>query len=235
MQLAEEEVQTYASIARNAIGGQAFHSNTTAYPSQAEITLNRYSTEHVKGMAGYNSDATNKSNTSHGWNSSCFGCGGPHPWMHNKVILCPHKDRAGICEASAKNYKEWLAKYKAHRKKCKGIDSNHLSNTNKEKIEKQVLSSMANSLMKDAAASTITDDQSNASTPRPWTPHLLIFVLDMSVLSTVTANKELLPAPIMTNFPHIQLKLGTNLDNESYPEVCAIVDTAAALSMGNFH
>jgi hypothetical protein len=39
----------------------------------------------------------------------------------------------------------------------------------------------------------------------------------------------------MTNFPHIRLKLGTDLDNESCPEVRAIVDTAAALSMGNFH
>jgi hypothetical protein len=39
----------------------------------------------------------------------------------------------------------------------------------------------------------------------------------------------------MANFPHICLKLGTNLDNESCPEVCAILDTATALSMGNFH
>jgi hypothetical protein len=51
----------------------------------------------------------------------------------------------------------------------------------------------------------------------------------------MTANKELLTAPIMTNFPHIQLKLVTDLDNVSCPEVRAIVDTAAALSTGNFH
>jgi hypothetical protein len=60
--------------------------------------------------------------------------------------------------------------------------------------------------MKDAAASTIMDDsnqQSNPSTSMPWTPNSLIFVVDVSMLSTVTANKELLPAPIMTNFPHI--------------------------------
>jgi hypothetical protein len=97
---------------------------------------------------------------------------------------------------------------------------------------------MASSLMKDAAASTITDDHSqagNASTSRPWTPNLLIFVDDVSVLSTATANKELLLAPIMTNFPYIHLKLGTDLDNESCPEVRAIVDTPAALSTGNFH
>ncbi len=137
-----------------------------------------------------------------------------------------------------KIYKEWLAKFKAHRKKRKGIDYNCLSNANKEKIKKQVLSSMASSSMKDAAASIITDNQSkasNRSTLRPWTPNLLIFIVDMSVLSTATGNKELFLAPIMTNFPHICLKLGTNLDNESYPEVRAIVNTAAALSTGNFH
>ncbi len=89
--------------------------------------------------------------------------------------------------------------------------------------------------MKDAAASTITDNHSNASTPRPQTPNLLIFAVDVSVFLTATVNKELLLAPIMTIFPHIWLKLGTDLDNESCKEVRAIVDTAAALSTGNFH
>jgi hypothetical protein len=136
--------------------------------------------------------------------------------MHNKASFCPHKDQARIHEAAMKNYKEWLAKFKVCRKKCKGVDYNCLSGTNKEKIKKQVLSSMASSLMKDAAASTITDDHSkasNLSTPRPWTPNVPIFVVDAFVLLTATANKELLPVPIMTNFSHIHLKLGTDLDN----------------------
>jgi hypothetical protein len=113
MQLAEEEVWTYTPIARNPVGGQAFHSDATAYHSQVEITLNRYSTECAKGIDDYNFDATNESSTSLGWNDSCFDCSSPHPWMHNKVILCPHKDRVELSEAAAKNYKEWLAKYTA--------------------------------------------------------------------------------------------------------------------------
>jgi hypothetical protein len=100
MQLAEEEVQMYSSNARNAVGGQGFHSNATAYHSQAEITLNRYSTERIMGMDGYNADMTNKSSTYLGQNNSCFGCGSPHPWMCKKVVLCPHKDHAGISETS---------------------------------------------------------------------------------------------------------------------------------------
>jgi hypothetical protein len=88
-----------------AVGGQAFHFDATVYPRQAEITLNHYSTERVKGTEGSNSDAT-KLGTSLGRESSRFGCGGPHPWMRNKVIICPHKDQTGICEAAVKNYKE---------------------------------------------------------------------------------------------------------------------------------
>jgi hypothetical protein len=133
MQSAEEEVQMYTSIARNAIGGQAFHSDATAYPSQAETTVNRYSTEHAKGTDGYNSDATNKSSTFLEKNDSCFGCSSPHPWMRNKVVLCPHKNYAEIHETAAKKHKEWLAKCKARHKKCKGIDYDCLSDGEDQK------------------------------------------------------------------------------------------------------
>ena len=107
-----------------------------------------------------------------------------------------------------KNNNEWLAKFKARRKKCKSIDYNCLSNTNKEKIKKQVLSSMASSLMKDAAASTITDDQSKASNmsiPRPQTPNSLIFVVDVSVLLTTTTNKSFFQHPLRPTFPTFSL------------------------------
>jgi hypothetical protein len=123
----------YTSIARNAIGGQAFYSDATAYPSQAETTVNRYSTEHTKGTDGYNPDVTNKSSTSLEQNDSCFGCSSPHPWMRNKVVLCPHKNHAGIHETAAKKHKEWLAKCKARHKKCKGIDYDCLSNREDQK------------------------------------------------------------------------------------------------------
>ncbi len=39
----------------------------------------------------------------------------------------------------------------------------------------------------------------------------------------------------MPNFPHIQLQLGSALDDPNCPVVCCVVDTAAALSTGNFH
>jgi hypothetical protein len=89
MQSAKEEVQKYTSIARNAICSQAFHSNATAYLSQTETTLNRYSPGCTKGTDGGYTNATNKSNTSPGKGNSCFGCGGSHYWMRNKIFVDP--------------------------------------------------------------------------------------------------------------------------------------------------
>jgi hypothetical protein len=243
MQSAEEEVQTYTSIARNAIGGQAFHFDATTYPSQAETTLNRYSTEHAKGTYDYNSDATNKSSTSLGQSNSCFGCSSPHPWMRNKVVLCPHKEQ-GPCR-NPRNCLEEL-----HGVACqvqgppqetqRRIYYDCLSNANKEKITKQVLSSMANSSMKDAAASTITDDsnqQSNKSSPRPWTSNCLIFVVDVSVLSTATFSRQ--------TSPTFDLSWGqiwiTNLARRSVPSLILLplsprgTSILSWLSQRNFH
>jgi hypothetical protein len=78
--------------------------------------------------------------------------------MRNKVILCPHKDRAGNHEAAAKALQGVASQVQGPPQKCKGVDYDCLSDAKNEKIKKQVLSSMANSSMKDTDASTITDD-----------------------------------------------------------------------------
>jgi hypothetical protein len=64
---------------------------------------------------------------------------------------------------------------------------------------------------------------------------MTILVVDVSVLSSASHNKSILPAPIVTNFPHIHLQLGTKLDCPECPLLCCVVDTAAALTTGNFH
>jgi hypothetical protein len=51
MKLAEDEVQSIATIARSSVGGQAFTYSTNNYPSQAELMLSRYS-------RGYKSDGS---------------------------------------------------------------------------------------------------------------------------------------------------------------------------------
>jgi hypothetical protein len=49
----------------------------------------------------------------------CFGCQGLHPYMRNKVIVCPNKDKPGVREAANMNYKEWLECRKKLNKKRK--------------------------------------------------------------------------------------------------------------------
>jgi hypothetical protein len=63
----------------------------------------------------------------------------------------------------------------------------------------------------------------------------MILIFDVVVLSSATASRSILPAPIVSNFPHIHLQLGTDLDCPNCPIVQCVVDTAAALSTGNFH
>ena len=60
-------------------------------------------------------------------------------------------------------------------------------------------------------------------------------MIDVSVLSTVAPPRDMLPAPINTNFPHIRLELGSDANKAGNPMLRCVVDTAAALTTGNFH
>jgi hypothetical protein len=63
----------------------------------------------------------------------------------------------------------------------------------------------------------------------------MILVADVVVLSSASSTCDILPAPIVSNFPHIHLQLGTDLGCANCPIIRCVVDTAAALSTGNFH
>ena len=63
----------------------------------------------------------------------------------------------------------------------------------------------------------------------------MILVANVVVLSSASPNRGILPVPIVSNFPHIHLQLGTVLDCPNWPVIRCVVDTAAALSTGNFH
>jgi hypothetical protein len=99
-----------------------------------------------------------------------------------------------------------------------------LSNENKEKVKKAVLPSMASDTSASAAAAS-----------PPGHKKLIIFVADVVVLSSASPTCDILPAPIVSNFPHIHLQFGTELGCANCPVIRCVVDTAAALSTGNFH
>jgi hypothetical protein len=63
----------------------------------------------------------------------------------------------------------------------------------------------------------------------------MILVANVVILLSAISTHDILPAPIMPNFPHIHLQLGTELGCSNCPIIRCVVDTAAALSTANFH
>ncbi len=177
MQFAKDEVQSISAIAHNSIGGQAFAANTGAFASQAECTLDCYS--HGGGYTssnGYRSDGGyrsegGRSDSLHGSCSElgqgdrCFGCQSPHPYIRNKVIICPNKDKPVIWAAAKKAYQEWLAKLRKRNKKHKDkpFNYNKLNDRDKALARESVLASLCVCEQKPDEAPTITTSSSHPS------------------------------------------------------------------------
>ncbi len=109
------------------------------------------------------------------------------------------------------------------RKEDKSIDFNKLSDDNKRKMTEAVLASMQPGTPQANQASK--GDDSVAPRKKP-----IIFVADVVVLSSTSGSCDILPAPIVSNFPHILLQFGTEMGCSNCPVVRCILDTAAALS-----
>ena len=248
MQSAEDEVQSISAIARSSVAGQAFHADVLAFPSQAERTLERYSSGGYQSeggnSTGYNSDGGYKSDGGGkrkgrglGAKDSCFGCGASganaHPWMLGGKVVCPNADKPGIRKIAQENYEKWLAKKTERRatkkrKDDKAIDYDNLSDANKARMKEAVLASIQ------ATTHQRVNVNQDGDAPGPRKKPM-IFVADVVVLSSSNASRDILPAPIVSNFPHILLQFGTDLGCSNCPVVRCVLDTAAALSTGNFH
>jgi hypothetical protein len=165
-----------------------------------------------------------------GRRDSCFGCIGIHPWVQNGMVVCPNANKPGVQEAAQAAYKKWLDKNRSHRGNRKRnrdtVDYDKLSDANKAKVREAVLASMA----KETSSSTSSVSPAAKGNKKPK-----ILMIDIVVLSAATASRSILPAPIVSNFPHIHLQLGTDLDCPNCSIVQCVVDTAVALSTGNFH
>jgi hypothetical protein len=143
------------------------------------------------------------------------------------MVVCPNANKPGVRAAAQLAYEVWLKKTKARHENKKqncGINFDKLSNANKAKMKKAVLVSMKT----DARTSNGTAMASPNKKP-------MILVADVIILSSASGSRDILPAPIVSNFPHIHLQLGTNLGCPNCPIVHCIVNTAAALSTGSFH
>ncbi len=142
--------------------------------------------------------------------------------------MCPNRDKPGIRKEADKAYKVWHDKYCKKQEQCtkkRKVDYAKMSDANKECVQEVVLASMG---IKPIPAESSLDSPSPSKKP-------LIFIIDVPLLSASTPTRDILPAPIMSNFPHIQLQLRSTLDCPDCPNLHCVVDTAAALTMGNFH
>ncbi len=101
-----------------------------------------------------------------------------------------------------------------------------MSDKNKEKVKEAVLASSASD---DATWS------SPATTPLGSCKKPMILVANVVVLSSASPSNAILPAQIVSNFPHIHLQLNTVLDCPNRPVIWCVINMAAALSTGNFH
>jgi len=249
MQSAEDEVQSISAIVHSSVAGQAFHTNVLAFPSQAERTLERYSSggyqSEGRNSTGYNSEGGYKSDGGGkrkgrgiGAKDSCFGCdasiANTHPWNKDGKVVCPNADKPGIRKIAQENYKKWLAKKTERRaakkrKEDKAINFDKLSDANKARMKEAALASIQATTHQRGNA----NQDGDATGPRKKP---MIFVADVVVLSSSSASaRDILPAPIVSNFPHILLQFGTDLGCSNCPVVRCVLDTAAALSTGNFH
>jgi hypothetical protein len=247
VQTTKDEVQSISAIACDSISGQAFAAN--AFASQAKLILDHYSqgggytsgnTHHSNGGYRFNSgcsDSLRRACGKLGQGDKCFGCGAPHPYIWDEVIMCLNKDQPGICAAAKKNYQEWLAKSRKGNKKRKDkpLNYNTLNERDKALVREGVLVSMCVLKQRPDEASMITTDSSRASDRKHNSPPskqamMTIIIIDVLVLSSASHTTSILLAPIVTSFPHIHLQLGTKLDCPRFPDLRCVVNTATALS-----
>ena len=133
-QAAEDKVKQMQDIARGMLG-QGFFLNVIggnsapAFPSQAEQTLNPYS-----GGGNQRDRQPLK----------CFGCGGDHPWMKNKKVMCPKAKEPGVAKNAEAQYEAFRRRIAEARAKRGGnchrkfVNFNDMSETDQKKMREQV-------------------------------------------------------------------------------------------------
>jgi hypothetical protein len=79
-----------------------------------------------------------------------------------------------------------------------------------------------------------------ASTPvtKPASSGPAVFFMS-SIVPILAASsppaRRVLPVPVQTAFPHLTIQLGLVLGDDNCPAVRCVIDTATALTVGNFH
>jgi hypothetical protein len=124
-------------------------------------------------------------------------------------------------------------KAKGKKRKTKIAKFDNLDNLMQKKYCNSILASLVAGTS--TAGSTVLTITSASSTPALSVLGPSVFMICAPMLTTAPPTCRVLPVPIQAAFSHITLQLGSALGDENCPTICCMVNTAAALSTGNFH
>merc|ERR1712086_695583 len=116
-----------------------------------------------------------------------------------------------------------------------------MSSDQQESMRRQVLAFDARPADDSSVASSVTTHtnasgngrRGSQSLRQPQGPLILIVMVD--VFNAQTPQLAVIPVPIQTSFPHMNLQLGPEIGCANCPMLRCVINTAAALSTGNFH
>jgi hypothetical protein len=86
-------------------------------------------------------------------------------------------------------------------------------------------------MQKDILAATVSTTTTMAEGFGP----VVFFMNSVLVLNATPPALRILPVPVQAAFLHITIQVGLVLGCGKCPAICCVVDTAAALTTGNFH
>ena len=226
-QAAEDEVHQVQDIARSLVG-QGFFSmayggqQISAYPSQAETTLNQY----AGGGGGGRKP------------SFCWGCGKDgHPWRRGKgPVVCPMKDDPACIKRAEDHYKKYLESRRARGGRNPRDKSDATADTSKRQFTeyKDMTDKQRTKMHKDVLAATTSPAPPPTHSSSTVGPAIFFMSSVVQVLSAPPARR-ILPVPVQAAFPHLTIQLGSTLGCNNCPAIRCIIDTAAALTTGTFH
>jgi hypothetical protein len=143
-----------------------------------------------------------------------------------------------------KNAKKFIKRIHSKRKKKqqdftkrKNLATANFSDFNaedQERIRCQVLNCSSKTASVALLITGMTGRTSATSHAKSASGKRVVFLYDARALNT-DIHCPVLPVSIQSIMPHINLHLGTNMNDSSSPIICCAVDTAAALCTGNYH
>jgi hypothetical protein len=212
---AKTEYNNIRAIASEAsgLGGQAFPAQVNA--SQAEKTISKYTNKNGSMKSGGSSKGPH----------CCFGCGRPHPLslLENgiHVIKCPNTNTLGIWENAKKVIKHIPSKQKRKQQdfaKCKNLATANFSDFDakgQERICNQVLNCPSETASIASSIACMTGTTLATSPAKSPSSKCVMFLYDTQAFNT-DIHHPVLPVFIQTIMPHINLQLGTNMNDRLF-------------------